>query len=145
MGIGISVMKGHETALTLVLVWDEREGKKGEPSSSSSIVPRRGGMRLEDENGSLQPHEESWATVIILDSHILFRLKRQSPFDDGGAGETLNSWSEKEGVALGLGESKFRNKGSLCNNLVVPRPRNLRLSLHQKKQEVAGQAGLAWL
>lgn len=122
------------------------EGKeKGDRSSSSSTAQRRGRVRPEDEDSSLQPHGESWATVIILDSHILLRLKRQSPFDDGRAREILNSWSEKEGLALGLEESKFRNRGSLCNNLVVPRPRDLRLSLHQQKQEVAGQAGLAWL
>lgn len=107
------------------------------------------------------PHFLIW---IIFYPRTLFRLKRQSPSDEGGDPEHLGSelgshltqkdalgsrslgWISPPSQVLGLGEHKPRNKGNLCNNLVVPRPRELRVSPHQEKeQEVEGRVAVTYV
>lgn len=104
-------------------------------STKFSPEKRQDGTRgMEDEDSSLQPHGEKlghaglfphFLTWIIFYSHTLFRLKSQSPSDEGGAREILSTWAEKDALgsrALGFhhqesgfrcGEHKLRNRKPL--------------------------------
>lgn len=87
---------------------------------------------------------KSWATTDLslfrdpdpyFTPHTIFRLKSQSPTDDGW---NPGVRSTSKTLALGLGSSKPRNRGKVCNSFVVPRPRDLMVSHQEKEQDVAG-------